>query len=299
MRTDLSTELCSSCKLNSVINDLSTGETVCSNCGTVISERYEVIDKDLKATNQVNMPSSLTFPDKGLSTVIINANTDASGTSLNQDQITSVNRIRKFHKISASNRAEIRNLRIALITMATIKDKLALSDPLMERSAYYYRKALEKKLVKGRSIREMVVASIYASCKEMDVPRTLQEIALAINANEIFAGKCYRKMAQKLEISPSTIDASAYISRIADNANINQKTYKKAVETLDKVKKDYISYGKDPKALATAVLYHACIEENLDKTSQTKLAKAGDISVVALRKRASDVLKFCKDRKYV
>ena len=299
MSTELSTELCSSCKLNSVINDLSTGETVCSNCGTVISERDEVIDKGPKSTNGVDIPNCLTFPDKGLSTVITNSNTDASGASLNQDQISSMNRIRQFDKISVNNRSEIRNLRNALIIMAAIKDKLALTDSLMERSAYYYRKALEKKLIKGRSIREMVVASIYASCKEMDVPRTLQEIALAINANEIFAGKCYRKMAQKLEISPSTIDASAYISRIADNANINQKTYKKAVETLDKVKKDYISYGKDPKALATAVLYHACIEENLGKTSQTKLAKAGDISVVTLRKRASDVLKFCKDIKYV
>ena len=66
---------------------------------------------------------------------------------------------------------------------------------------------------------------------------------------------------------------------------------------LDEVKNDYISYGKDPKALATAVLYHACIEENLGKTSQTKLAKAGDISVVTLRKRASDVLRICRAKK--
>lgn len=98
-------------------------------------------------------------------------------------------------------------------------------------------------------------------------------------------------MAQKLEISPSIVDASNYISKIADNANVNQKTYKRAAEMLDAVKKDSLSYGKDPKALATAVLYHACIAENLDKTSQSKIAKAGGISVVTLRKRASDILK--------
>jgi transcription initiation factor TFIIIB Brf1 subunit/transcription initiation factor TFIIB len=85
---------------------------------------------------------------------------------------------------------------------------------------------------------------------------------------------------------------------LADSRNVNQKTYKKALEMLDEVKNDYISYGKDPKALATTVLYHVCIEENLGKTSQTKLAKAGDISVVTLRKRASDVLKFCRGRGY-
>lgn len=293
--TDLSTELCSSCKLNLVINDVSTGETICSNCGTVISERDEVIDKGPKATNRVDMPTSLAFPDKGLSTVIPNSNTDASGTSLNQDQITSVNRIRHFDRASVNNRTEIRNLRNALVIMAIIKDKLALTDPLMERSAYYYRKALEKKLIKGRSIREVVVASIYASCKELDVPRMLQEIALAANADYIFAGKCYRIIASKLEISPSIVDASAYISKIADNANINQKTYKKAVEMLNEVKKDSISYGKDPKALATAVLYRACISEENEgdhhKITLGRIAKAGDISIVTLRKRASDVRK--------
>ena len=295
VHTDSSTQLCSSCKLNSAFYDVSTGETVCSNCGTVISERDEVVDKDPKTTNQIGMPTSLAFPDKGLPTVIPNSNTDACGTSLNQDQITSVNRIRHFDKTSVNNRTEIRNLRNALVIMAIIKNKLALTDPLMERSAYYYRKALEKKLIKGRSIREVVVASIYASCKELDVPRTLQEIALAANADYIFAGKCYRIIASKLEISPSIVDASAYISKIADNANVNQKTYKRAVEMLDEVKKDSISYGKDPKALATAVLYRACKSEENEgdhhKITLGRIAKAGDISIVTLRKRASDVRK--------
>jgi transcription initiation factor TFIIB len=301
-RTDSSPQLCSICRSNSVFYDVTTGETICSNCGIVIVERDEVVDKDSKATNQVGMPTSLTFPDKGLSTVITNSNTDASGASLNQDQISSVNRIRQFDKISVNNKTETRNLRNALMTMATIKDKLALTDAVMERSAYYYRKALDKKLIKGRSITEVVVASIYASCKELDVPRTLQEIAHAVNADYIFAGRCYRIMAQELEISPSIVDASAYISRIADNANVNQKTYKRAVEILDEVNDDPLSHGKDPKALATAVLYSAQIMEendgrNHNKISQTRMAKAGGISIVTLRKRALDVLRFCKGEK--
>jgi transcription initiation factor TFIIB len=258
-----------------------------------------VVDKESKATNRVGRLTSLAFPDKGLPTAISNSNTDASGTSLKQDQITSANKIRHFNRITVNNRTKIRNLRNALLTIAIIKDKLALTDAIVERSAYYYRKALDKKLIKGRSIREAVVASIYASCKELEVPRTLQEIAQAVDADYIFAGKCYRIMAQELQISSSIVDASAYISRIADNANVNQKTYKRAIEILDEVKKDSMSYGKDPKALATAVLYSAWIIEENDrdrnKISQTGIAKAGGISVVTLRKRVSDVLKFCKD----
>lgn len=166
---DSSTQLCSICELNSAFYDVSTGETVCSNCGTVISERDEVVGKDPKTTNQISMPTSLAFPDKGLPTNITNSNTDASGTSLNQDQITSANRIRHFDKTSVNNRTGTRNLRNALVIMAIIKDKLALTDPLMERSAYYYRKALEKKLIKGRSITIFIISLVWRIRKILDI----------------------------------------------------------------------------------------------------------------------------------
>lgn len=289
-RVDTSDLLCASCGLNSGFYDASTGETICSNCGIILSERAEVVDKDPKTANRVGMPTSLVFPDKGLRTIITDANKDASGTSLNQDQVSNVNKIRHYDKISVSKRTEIRNLRNAFVIMAIIKDRLALTDPITERSAYYYRKALEKKMIKGRSIREVVVAAVYASCKEMSVPRTLQEIALSADADYVFAGKCYRIMANKLEINPSIVDASGYISKIANNANVNQKTYKKAVEMLDEVKKDSISYGKDPRAIATAVLYHASTIEEKDVTL-ARIAKAGGISIVTLRKRISDVVR--------
>jgi transcription initiation factor TFIIB len=219
-------------------------------------------------------------------------NIDASGSTLNHDQIQNVNKIRYLDKVSNNNRTQIRNLKNAFVTMAAIRDKMTLTDPVMERAAYYYRKTLHNKLIKGRSIREMVVASIYASCKEMEVPRTLSEICDAANADPIFAGKCYRIMARELRISPSIVDSTKYISKVADSACVSQKTYRRAVEMLDVVKKHEISYGKDPKALATAVLYAACIKENESKVSQAKIAAAGSISVVTLRKRFSDILRI-------
>ena len=92
-----------------------------------------------------------------------------------------------------------------------------------------------------------------------------------LNADPIFAGKCYRTMARELRISPLIVDSARYISKVADSACVSQKTYRRAVEMLDIVKKHSISYGKDPKALATAVLYAACIKENELKVSQAKI----------------------------
>jgi len=281
-----------SCDSLWMIFDGSTGETICTNCGAVITERPTTWETGPNSTESFGNSVSLAFPDKGLSTVITSSNIDASGSTLNHDQIQNINKIRYLDKVSNNNRTQIRNLKNAFVTMAAIRDKMTLTDPVMERAAYYYRKTLHNKLIKGRSIREMVVASIYASCKEMEVPRTLSEICDAANADPIFAGKCYRIMARELRISPSIVDSTKYISKVADSACVSQKTYRRAVEMLDVVKKHEISYGKDPKALATAVLYAACIKENESKVSQAKIAAAGSISVVTLRKRFSDILRI-------
>lgn len=82
------------------------------------------------------------------------------------------------------------------------------------------------------------------------------------------------------------------ISKVSDNAYVRQKTYRRAVDLLDIVKKNAISYGKDPKALATAVLYAACLTEHESKVSQASIVAAGSISIVTLRKRFADILKI-------
>jgi len=44
-----------------------------------------------------------------------------------------------------------------------LKEKPSLNDALIEKSAYNYRKALDKPTIKGRSIRALIVASAYAA----------------------------------------------------------------------------------------------------------------------------------------
>lgn len=180
------------------------------------------LEKISKRQESSGTSSSLVYPDKGLSTVITNSNTDAYGTSLNQYQINSINKIRYYNKLSDSKN-HTRNLKNAFAIMAATKDKLTLSDPVVERAAYYYRKTLSSRLIKGRSIKEMVVASIYAACKEMEIPRRLEDIAKAADADKIFAGKCFRLMSRELSINTANIDAARYASKVAENAVLAKK----------------------------------------------------------------------------
>jgi transcription initiation factor TFIIB len=135
------------------------------------------------------------------------------------------------------------------------KNKLSLNNALIEKSAYNYRRALDKRIIKERSIRTLVVSSAYAAFRELKVPRTLVEIAQTANADTIFAGKCYRLPLRHLRLHLPIIDLNVYLAKISDRGRVSEKAYCRAVQMLSLVKDNPISHGKDPNALAVAILY--------------------------------------------
>jgi transcription initiation factor TFIIB len=287
---------CENCKAESVVFDHGTGEKICSGCGVVISVEREYLDPLLDTnTNLGNMnlgtPSSLAHHDKNLSTVISYANVDADGVAISVDQRSAIQRMRRWNKISNNNRSYHRNLKNAFAVLIRIKDKLSLSETIVEKSAYYYRKILDQNLIKGRSIKGFVVACVYVSCREMNVPRTIEEIAEISDADKIFAGKCYRLLVRRLKVRLPSIDSTSHLARIANNASISERTLRHAAQMMAQVKDDPISFGKDPCAIAVAVLYGACLDKG-EKTSQSRISQAGSVSVVTLRKRFLDIRKI-------
>jgi transcription initiation factor TFIIB len=292
-------DTCPLCSSGSIVFDSETSETICSSCGMVVRDNIESMGpewrsysgEDIESKSRTGMPSSLAFHDMGLSTFISYSNVDANGVAISAEQRNKVQRMRRWNKISSNNRSYHRNLKNAFAILSTIKDKLSLSDVLIEKAAYNYRKALDKKIIKGRSIRALIVAAVYAACRDMSVPRTLEEISVAANTDAIFAGKCYRLLVQNLELRLPVIDSNKYLARIANKAKVSEKTYRAALEMLSTIKGDPISHGKDPNALAVAVLYAACLNEG-ENVSQAQVAVAGDISIVTLRKRFQDVRKI-------
>jgi len=287
---------CKNCRGETVVFDHGTGEKICSGCGVVLSVERENVDPLLDmnmnlSSMNLGTPSSLAHHDKNLSTMISYSNVDADGVAIRVEQRSAIQRMRRWNKISNNNRSYHRNLKNAFAILIRIKDKLSLSDTIVEKSAYYYRKILDQNLIKGRSIKGFVVACVYASCREMNVPRTIEEIAEISDADKIFAGKCYRLLVRKLKVRLPSIDSTSHLARIANNAKISEKTLRHAIQMMSQIKDDPISFGKDPCAIAVAVLYGACLEKG-EKTSQSRISLAGNVSVVTLRKRFLDIKKI-------
>ncbi|KAF6249708.1 MAG: transcription initiation factor IIB, partial [Nitrosopumilus sp. YT1] len=172
---------CSRCGKKSLLTDQVTGEQFCGKCGYVASEKLQASGPEWRSFQKdggsdparTGAPSSLTIHDMGLSTIINPQNRDATGKPLTASMKSTITRLRTWDSRSQSSATADRNLRQALNELNRLKDKLTISSSVLEKAAYLYRKALEKKLVRGRSISAMIAASLYAACRDTETPRTL------------------------------------------------------------------------------------------------------------------------------
>ena len=289
------------CGDKKMVTDQNTGELFCGKCGFVVTDKiadtgaeWRSFANDESNRARTGAGTSLTMHDMGLSTVIGTANKDATGKPLSSGVKSSIERLRTWDSRTQAHSSADRNLRQALNEMGKLKDKLALTNAVIEKAAYIYRKAMEKKLVRGRSIQGLVAACLYASCRNTETPRTLDDIANGINIRRKDVARCYRLIYRELELKMPVVDPVKGVSRIASIAELGEKTKRKAITILNEAKKRHITAGKDPMGIAAAALYLACISTGEVK-SQKDISIASGVTEVTIRNRCAGLRKMLND----
>jgi transcription initiation factor TFIIB len=290
--------MCPICKRNDkIITDTGSGEVICSNCGTVVSDKVQDISRpERRAFNveekniriRTGMPASIAFADMGLATIIAKHDRDASGHPLNAEMRARMQRLRKWDLRTHSISPNDRNLTRAFNELNMIKDKLALSDAVVEKAAYIYRKIQQRGLVRGRTISGIMSSAVYIACREIGTPYTLREIAAVGNVKRKNMARNFRKMVYELDLKSPNIELMKCISKVANKANLTENTKREAIGIMKVVSKRQLSAGKDPLGLAACVLYISCLKTGENKT-QTQIAKASGITDVTLRNRYKEL----------
>lgn len=284
--------ICRRCGKNFMLTDNVTGERFCGKCGYVITETLQDSGPEWRSFSKeggadptrTGAPTSLAMHDRGLATIINPMNKDSSGKPLTSAMKSTIERLRTWDSRSKVNASSDKNLRQALGEVSTLKDKLSLSDVVVEKASYIYRKALEKKLVRGRSISAMIAASLYAACRDTETPRTLKDIAEAGNIKKKDISRCYRILHQELELKMPVVDPIQCVARIASKLGITEKTKRYAIKILRVAQERKESAGKDPMGLAAAALYMSCVKNGEDMT-QRDVAEAANVTEVTIRNR--------------
>jgi len=177
----------------------------------------------------------------------------------------------------------------------TYVEKLGLDRTAAERAAYVYRKAVRRGLQRGRTARSLAAASVYASCREAGIPRTLNSVADAANLARKNLARDYRVLVRALELKMPIVGPEQYVPKIAATLKIDERTSRRAYSILAAARRNGLVAGKDPRGLAASALYLASGPGTRGR-SQADFAKASGVTEVTLRSRARQLRKYVELR---
>jgi len=289
--------MCLICKNNHIITDSESGEVICSNCGMIISDRNQEISRpewrfysaeQENERSRTGIPITLAKADMGLATLIGKDDRDASGHLLDGAMRNRMQRLRRWDLRTRNHTASDKNLLQAFSKLDVLKDKLALSDAVVEKIAYIYRKVQHRGLIRGRTISGLIAAAIYAGCREMETPWTLKDIAAASNVKRKDIARNYRMLLFELNLKVPNADPIKCIVKVANRSNLTENTKREAIAIMKDVAKKEISAGKDPMGLAATVLYLSCLRTG-EETTQTQIAHASGVTEVTIRNRLKEL----------
>ncbi len=272
------------------IADPERGEKICAKCGLVLSERNISMEysgqrafssEEREKRDQYGSPINPLMPDIGMATMI-----DKRGPMSEE--------LKKAVKWDSRYTWKQRNMIQATSEIKRIGELLNLPQVVKENAIKLYRRGFQLGLLKGRSIKAMVAATLYYSCAAGEIPRTLGDIEKKSDSKFHDITRAYQTLIRELNLPSPTIKPGLLVSKFITQLNLTHNVEILAHKILDKYAKTFTLSGKDPKGLVAAAIYIAAIHEKM-KISQTKIAKAVEITEVTLRNRTKEMQKFIKD----
>ncbi len=293
---------CTECGSRNIYRNAEKGETTCRECGLVIEDRMIDFSQEWRdfeddsggSKRRTGAPSSQTSFDQGLGTEVGSTSDFYKlGSDRNRDKFF---RLRNWN-IRISTAIE-RNLKVALAELKRVSSFLKLPKSVEEEAARIYRRAVQKGLVRGRSMESVVAGALYAACRRHEVPRTLDEMSESSGIEKKEIGRTYRFVTRELEISIKPSNPADYIPRFASALKLSAETQSKSVDILEMARDIELTSGRGPTGIAAAALYVASLIHG-EKRTQREVADVAGVTEVTIRNRYKELIKKLKLTKEV
>ncbi len=292
---DVSLSSCPECKATCLIHSYERGEVVCSACGMVVAriadsgpEWWAFSGEERDNRTRIGAPLSPIMADYGMRTGIGRPDRDSQGRPLTAETRTKMGRLRKID--NRTRRRETRSLVAPLNDLRRICGQLGISGASVECAAIYYRKCHKKGLVRGRSTRGIIAASIYLACRTHSLVMTLKELADTSKVNRKELNRAVRIILEELEVKPTVTDPRQLVERLGSQLGVTMVTIKSAMEILQLGKDKGITMGKSPVSLAAAALYAACVQTG-ERRTQDQIAQVAKTTAVTIRNRFKELVR--------
>ncbi len=286
---------CPECGSKNLFVNRDKGEVICKECGLVVEDKmvehgqeWRDFDSDGGASDGGSrgsgQPMTYTQYDQGLGTEVGHR---ADLFQLGSKDRNKFFRLRKWQ--SRISTAIERNLKLALAELKRVSSYLKLPKSVEEEAAMIYTQAVQRGLVRGRSMESVVSGALYAGCRRHEVPRTLDELSEASGIEKKEIGRTYRFVTRELGISILPSNPADYIARFASSLKLSPDAQTKAVEILEDAQHEELTSGRGPTGIAAAALYVAALMHG-EKRTQREVADVAGVTEVTIRNRYKELL---------
>jgi len=283
---------CPECGSKYFNEDMTRGETVCAKCGLVMQEamidsspEWRAFDEEqISRRTRAGAPLTFTKHDKGLTTEIGRGRGELF--KVTPSKRAQYYRLTKWQKRLVESKD--RNLSFALSELQRLVSFLGLPKSVHEEVAKKYEQAVDRGLVRGRSMESVIAALLYTVCREMGTPRTLEEISEASGVERREIGRTYRYIARELNMRILPALPKDYVPRFASMLGLSDKVQARAIRFLEQAKKHEATSGKGPTGVAAAALYIAAVLDG-EKRTQREIADAIGVTEVTIRNRFKEL----------
>ncbi|MFP8957725.1 transcription initiation factor IIB [Natrialbaceae archaeon A-CW3] len=261
-------------------------ETLCEDCGLVCGE--EPIDRGPEwrsfgeqddSRRRTGAPLTRSRHDRGLSTEI----GYRSSTRLTGRKRRQVARLRREH-----NRARIatkadRNQVYGFTEIRRVQSRLSLPATARDQACSLFKSAQRENLLQGRSLEGFAAGSVYATCRVLSLPRTIDEIVGVARATEDELKAAYRALNRELELPVGPVDPTQYLPRFASKLDVDSDIERRAHDHVTRLLEQGLIGGRHPGGVAAGCLYQASIRLETEPITQAGAADVADVSPVTIR----------------
>ena len=260
--------------------EATSGETVCGDCGLVLSEHridhgpewrsFEDDDTDPKRTGA---PLTRSRHDRGLSTEI-GRSTRVKGRKRRQ-----LSRMRRQHNRARISTKRDRNQVYAFTEIRRLTGALSLPDRIRDHACSLFDSAQSEDLLRGRSLEGFAAACVYAACRVAGVSRTVAEVVDAAKATEDEQTAAYDAINRELGLPVGPIDPAEYVPRFASELDLPSAVERRAREYVTEAADRGLTVGRNPSGVAAACIYTAARDVSAGLTQREAADVAGGTPV--------------------
>jgi transcription initiation factor TFIIB len=261
------------------------GDSVCIQCGLIAFEkeidrahmgRRAFTKQQKQKIEQIGSPISELVPNIGLCTYIDKYNIQNS-------------ELHRAAKRDSYLSWEDRNLVMATAELKRISHNLNLPAYIKKEGLKLYKRAFKANILRGRSIKSMIVACLYYTCKLQRIPRTFQEFQDESSQNQKKIKNCYKTLIQHFNLKTVQIDPISLLSRYITDLGLSTELEKFTTKILESYLKKKPLNGINPKGLCAGAIYVVCKLKNI-KINQKTISNTINITEVTLRSRYKEIM---------